>query len=173
MSPASAPEPPAGAVHVRLLGVNDLHGHLEPPRPGQGGVAWLDAHLDAATLPGHTIRVNAGDMVGASPLVSSWFHDEPTIEAANRMGFDVGTLGNHEFDEGGDELMRLVRGGRRVGPEALERDATGRLVNTSDPGFGGTAFPVIAANTSTAPGGSCSRRTRSLSAPACASGSSA
>jgi len=147
VAPASAPDRPAGAVHVRLLGVNDLHGHLEPPRPGAGGVAWLGAHLDAATLPGHTIRVNAGDMVGASPLVSSWFHDEPAIEAANRMGFDVGTLGNHEFDEGGDELMRLLRGGRRVGPDALKRNVIGRLVNTSDAGFGGTAFPVIAANT--------------------------
>ena len=60
-------------------------------------------------------------MVGATPLISSWFHDEPTIEAANEIGFDVGTVGNHEFDEGGEELMRLLRGGRRTGPEALKR----------------------------------------------------
>ena len=136
-----------GVVKLRLLGVNDFHGHLEPPRPGIGGAAWLKSHLDRATLPGRTIRVHAGDMVGATPLISSWFHDEPTIEAANELGFDVGTVGNHEFDEGGDELMRLLRGGRRTGPEALKRDVTGEFVNTSSPGFAGAGFPYIAANT--------------------------
>lgn len=136
-----------GVVQLRLLGVNDFHGNLEPPREGVGGAAWLDAHLDAATLPGRTIRVHAGDMVGASPLVSSWFHDEPSIEVANQLGFDVGTLGNHEFDEGGDELLRLLRGGQRRGPDARKRDAAGRLVDTSAPGYAGAAFPYVAANT--------------------------
>jgi 5'-nucleotidase len=145
--PDSADEPRRETLRIRLLGVNDLHGHLEPPKPGLGGVAWLKAHLDRETLPGRTIRVHAGDMIGASPLISSWFHDEPAIEAANAIGFDVGTLGNHEFDEGGPELMRLLRGGWRTGPEALKRDADGRLVNTSDPGYGGTRFPTVAANT--------------------------
>ena len=100
-----------GTVELQLLGVNDLHGHLESPEPGLGGVAWLGAWLDrtAGSHPGRTIRVHAGDMVGASPLVSSHFQDEPTIEATNRMDFDVGTLGNHEFDEGGAEALRLVR----------------------------------------------------------------
>jgi len=138
---------PPGTVKLRLLGVNDFHGHLEPPRPGIGGAAWLKSHLDRATLPGRTIRVHAGDMVGATPLISSWFHDEPTIEAANEIGFDVGTVGNHEFDEGGDELMRLLQGGRRTGPEALKPDVAGQLVNTSSPDFAGAAFPYIAANT--------------------------
>jgi 5'-nucleotidase len=136
-----------GVVKLRLLGVNDLHGHLEPPRAGIGGAAWLDAHLDKATLSGRTIRVHAGDMVGASPLVSSWFHDEPAIEAANRMRFDVGTLGNHEFDEGGDELLRLLRGGQRTGRDALKRDIDGRLVNSSSPDYAGAGFPYVAANT--------------------------
>ena len=98
-----------GVVNLRLLGVNDFHGHLEPPRAGIGGAAWLKAHLDRAAVDGRTIRVHAGDMVGASPLLSSWFKDEPTIEFANQVGFDVGTVGNHEFDEGGDELLRLLR----------------------------------------------------------------
>ena len=134
-------------MKLRLLGVNDFHGHLEPPRPGVGGAAWLKAHLDRATLPGRTIRVHAGDMVGATPLISSWFHDEPTVEAANEIGFDVGTVGNHEFDEGGDELMRLLGGGHRSGPAALKADVNGRLVNTSSPDFAGARFPYIAANT--------------------------
>jgi 5'-nucleotidase len=102
------PAEPRGTVKLRLLGVNDFHGHLEPPRPGIGGAAWLKSHLDRATVRDRTIRVHAGDMVGASPLLSSWFHDEPTIEAANEIGFDVGTVGNHEFDEGGEELLRLL-----------------------------------------------------------------
>jgi 5'-nucleotidase len=108
--------------------VNDFHGHLEPPEPGLGGAAWLGAWLNRAATshPDRTIRVHAGDMVGASPLISSHFNDEPTIDATNQMGFDVGTLGNHEFDEGGAEALRLVKRAR---------------------------YPYIAANTETRDGG--------------------
>src|SRR4029450_3358643 len=118
-----------------------------PPPPGIGGPAWLKPPLARATLPGRTIRVHAGDMVGASPLISSWFHDEPTMLAGNMFGFDVGTLGNHEFDGGGGELSRRRRGGGRAGPAAYRRDADGRLVNTSAPDYPGAAYPYIAANT--------------------------
>ena len=145
--PADEAADPGGRVKIRLLGVNDLHGHLEPPREGIGGAAWLMAHLDEATVPGRTIRVHAGDMIGATPLISSWFHDEPTMVAGNLLGFDVGTLGNHEFDEGGDELIRMLQGGQRTGSAALKRDAEGRLVNTSAPDYPGAAYPYIAANT--------------------------
>ena len=126
--PARAEQKRERFVDLQLLGMNDLHGRLEPPEPGVGGVAWLGAWLDrtAASHPGRTIRVHAGDMVGASPLISSHFHDEPTIEATNRMELDVGTLGNHEFDEGGAEALRLVRRAR---------------------------YPYIAANTVTRDGG--------------------
>ncbi len=133
---AGAEEPGAGAVRtgtveLQLLGVNDLHGHLEPPARGVGGAAWLGAWLDraAGSHPRRTIRVHAGDMVGASPLVSSHFQDEPTIEATNRMDFDVGTLGNHEFDEGGAEALRLVRRARYpyVAANTVTRDG-GELI---------------------------------------------
>jgi 5'-nucleotidase len=149
----SAADQSRGVVKVRLLGVNDLHGHLDAPRPGLGGAAWLKAHLDQATVQGRTIRVHACDMIGATPLISSWFHDEPSMEVANGLGFDVGTLGNHEFDEGGDELIRMLRGGQRSGPDALKRDAGGQLVNTSSPGYAGAAYPYIAANTVDREGG--------------------
>ncbi len=101
---------PSGTVELQLLGLSDLHGHLEPPEPGVGGVAWLGAWLEriAGSHPGRTMRVHAGDMVGASPLISSHFDHEPTIDATRIMGFDVGTLGNHEFDRGGAEALRLV-----------------------------------------------------------------
>jgi 5'-nucleotidase len=129
---AGADQPTAakrgGTVELQLLGVNDFHGHLEPPEPGLGGAAWLGAWLNRAAMshPDRTIRVHAGDMVGASPLISSHFDDEPTIDATNEMGFDVGTLGNHEFDEGGAEALRLV---------------------------GRAHYPYIAANTETRDGG--------------------
>ena len=140
---AEEPLPDPGTVELQLLGVNDFHSHLEPPRHGIGGAAWLDAPLERAARshPDRTIRVHAGDMVGATPLVSSHFHDEPGIEAMNGMSLDVGTLGNHEFDEGGEELLRLLRGGRRSDPRALKRGADGCLRNTSGPGFEGVGFP--------------------------------
>src|SRR5215204_5722737 len=108
------PNPESERVQLQLLGVNDFHGHLEPPQPGVGGAAWLGAWLNRAATshPDRTIRVHTGDMVGASPLISSHFNDEPTIDATNHMGFDVGTPGNHEFDEGGAEALRLVRRAR-------------------------------------------------------------
>jgi 5'-nucleotidase len=134
---AGADEPPSRArervVDLQLLGVNDFHGHLQPPEPGRGGAAWLGAHLARAARshPGRTITVHAGDMIGASPLVSSHFQDEPAIEATNMMGFDVGAVGNHEFDEGGAELTRVLRESRYQWLAA----------NTVDPKSGQTFLP--------------------------------
>ncbi|MGI8911722.1 MAG: bifunctional metallophosphatase/5'-nucleotidase [Rubrobacteraceae bacterium] len=121
---------PTGMAKVRLLGVNDFHGHLEE-------AASLAAYLDRYERrnPEGTIRIHAGDMVGGSPLVSGHFHDEPAIHAMNEMSFDVGTLGNHEFDEGGEKMLRLVNGGQKSGAR-----------NTSGPDFPGADFPYIAAN---------------------------
>jgi 5'-nucleotidase len=131
--PPPADPPDDGPVELQLLGVNDFHGHLEPPELGLGGAAWLGAHLNQAARshPDRTIRVHAGDMIGASPLISSHFQDEPTIEATNMMDFDVGAVGNHEFDEGGDELMRVLRGSRYQWLAA----------NTVDPETGATFLP--------------------------------
>src|SRR3954469_3850610 len=134
------------AVDLQVLGVNALHGNLEPtPVSGRpaGGVAYLGSYLAAAKAadPRGTIIAHAGDAVGASPLISSWFHDEPTIEATNLMNFDVGTLGNHEFDEGGTEMLRLIRGGHREDGKQF-KDGT----DTSDPDFPGADYPYVSAN---------------------------
>ena len=120
--------PPAGAVRIQLLGMSDLHGHLQPTAD-LGGAAWLAAHLNRAAReqPGHTIRVHAGDMVGASPLISSYFHHRSTIDAINLMHFDVGTLGNHEFDNGGHELATLLRRVRIPYVSANVTDSEGKL----------------------------------------------
>ncbi|WP_319460469.1 bifunctional metallophosphatase/5'-nucleotidase [Micromonospora sp. RTP1Z1] len=111
-------------VDVKLLAINDFHGNLEPPTgssgtiAGQpaGGAEYLATRL--AQLRGtteeereHTITVAAGDLIGASPLLSAAFHDEPTIEEMNLAGLEFTSVGNHEFDEGATELLRMQNGG--------------------------------------------------------------
>jgi 5'-nucleotidase len=134
-------------VDVQILGFNDLEGNLEPYENDDGeeigGVAYMDAYMDEmeAGNPEGTLRVHAGDLVGASPLISAYYHDEPTIEASNLMELDIGTLGNHEFDEGGEEMLRLIEGGQREdGME--EKDGE----NTSAPEFEGADYPYVSAN---------------------------
>ncbi|MDZ7591091.1 MAG: bifunctional metallophosphatase/5'-nucleotidase [Rubrivivax sp.] len=126
---AGCATPPATApVPLRILAINDFHGHLRPPaqglrttdptRPGQtvilpaGGAEHLAtavAELRAGS-PNH-VFVAAGDLVGATPLLSALFHDEPAIDALNLMGLEVAAVGNHEFDKGAAELLRLQNGG--------------------------------------------------------------
>ena len=151
------PTPEDRIANVQLLGVNDFHGNLQSPRTlpyngtqvPVGGAEYLDAYLDKyeAQNPDRTIRVHAGDMVGGTPLISSYFHDEPTVYAMNNMEFDVGTLGNHEFDEGGEEMLRMIDGGQRDDGLQFKDGPDGKPINTSDPDFPGANFPYIAANT--------------------------
>gem|GEM_PF-525221 len=133
-------EPDDDLVPVQLLAVNDLHGQLPTgqvmnDRP-IGGAAYLAAYVDQLTAdnPDNTLLVHAGDMVGASPPESALLQDEPSIHVLNQMGFDVGSVGNHEFDEGVDELLRLLGGGCHPVTEPV----TGC--------FAGADFPVLAAN---------------------------
>ncbi len=115
-------------VDLRILAINDFHGNLRPP---QGGIRIADPddktrkiavaaggaeHM--ATLvkqlrqgARNTIFVAAGDLIGASPFLSAMFHDEPSIESLSIMGLEVASVGNHEFDEGKDELLRMQNGG--------------------------------------------------------------
>ena len=104
-------------------GLNDFHGQLRPPdstssggasgaTPPAGGAEYLASTCATSTPPTrNTLFVSAGDLIGATPLVSAIFHDEPTIEAMNLMGLDYNGVGNHEFDEGLDELLRMQDGG--------------------------------------------------------------
>ena len=98
-SPAFAMGKPA-SVDVQILALNDFHGALDPYK-GNGGAAYLATYVKnlSAGNP-NTVKVSAGDMIGASPIQSALFHDEPTIQVFNLMGFDFSAVGNHEFDEG-------------------------------------------------------------------------
>ncbi|MBC2022789.1 5'-nucleotidase C-terminal domain-containing protein [Listeria booriae] len=114
-------------VPVQILGINDFHGALDTPSSSPlgkiGGADYLATNLnntEASFLTANgltdntaanSIRVQAGDMVGASPAVSGLLQDEPTIKVLNRMKFEIGTLGNHEFDEGLAEFKRILDGG--------------------------------------------------------------
>jgi 5'-nucleotidase len=155
---ASAAGIEAAPLAVRIIAINDFHGHLEPgdnsvqvTHPADqarlvplrsGGAAHLAARVRAlrADVP-HSVFVAAGDLVGASPLVSALFHDEPTIEAMNLMGLELNAVGNHEFDHGVAELTRLIDGGCAHVPRgeaATCAHPTGR--------YAGAKFPFIAAN---------------------------
>src|SRR6185437_8435944 len=114
----------AAPVELRILAINDLHGNLRPS-PGGIGIADPADRSKRIVVPAggvetmatvvnelrkdhaNTIFVAAGDLIGASPFLSAMFHDEPTIESLSMMGLGVAAVGNHEFDEGKDELLRM------------------------------------------------------------------
>ncbi len=163
-----APSPPAFAqaapVDLRILAINDFHGNLRPP---PGGILIADpgdktrkitvpaggseamATLVRQLREGHpnTIFVAAGDLIGASPLLSAMFHDEPTIESMSMMGLALSAVGNHEFDEGKDELLRMQNGGchpvdKCQGPHPFPGAKFHYLAaSTFDTGTGKTIFP--------------------------------
>ncbi len=141
-----------GDVPVQVLAFNDFHGNLTPPsgssgriqtgpdpnvnRVDAGGAEFMATHIAqlSATNP-NTLVVAAGDIIGATPLVSALFHDEPTIESMNLMGLDIASVGNHEFDEGTAELLRMQYGGCHPTDGCQDGD-----------GFAGADFGYLAAN---------------------------
>jgi 5'-nucleotidase len=104
-------------VDVQILAINDFHGALEPPagsggRIGStnaGGIEYLATHIRQRATD-NTLFLAAGDLIGATPLISALFNDEPTIEAMTLLGMDYSAVGNHEFDAGWQELLRLAHG---------------------------------------------------------------
>src|SRR5450432_3381993 len=102
---------------LRIIALNDLHGNLQSPGkfsagPGTasvaaGGVDYLAGYVAQLKSENQdNVVVSVGDLTGAGPLVSNLFHDEGTIEAANRMGLEINSVGNHEFEKGMKELRR-------------------------------------------------------------------
>ncbi len=138
-------------VEVELLTFNDYHGHLTPPTGGDatlgatldpantqvGGAEYLAAKL--AALRGAadlSITATAGDLIGGTPFLSGLFHDEPSVETLEAMALDVSSVGNHEFDEGLPELLRMQNGGCHP---------VDGCYFPADP-YDGAAFPWLAAN---------------------------
>ena len=115
---AKKPDPPGQLVDVQLLAFNDYHGHLQASTPGTiegdaaGGSEYLSAKLkELRAGKKNSLTVAAGDLIGGSPAFSGLFHDEPSVESLNAMSLDVSSVGNHEFDEGVAELLRMQNGG--------------------------------------------------------------
>lgn len=133
--------PDARTVDVQLLQFSDFHGHLEP-EGGYGGAAYLaglindlSSEFEAASKHAVSYTVSSGDNIGGSTFASGLFHDEGTIEVLNAIGLTASVVGNHEFDEGVAELMRIVQGGNHP--------VDGQYM---DYPYAGTDFPYLAAN---------------------------
>lgn len=90
-----------------------MGGNIPDPDGGtalSGGASYFATTIQGLHAP-NTITVAAGDLIGASPLISALFHDESTILLMNQIGLDLASVGNHEFDEGSSELLRMQYGG--------------------------------------------------------------
>ena len=119
------PHGQSARVPIQLLSFNDYHGHLEatdpalpskwdPSQSPTGGVEYLSATVKALRAEvgdSNSLTVAAGDLIGGSPFLSGMFHDEPSVESLETLGLDVSSVGNHEFDEGSAELLRMQHGG--------------------------------------------------------------
>ena len=158
-SPASAP---AGAapIRVKLIGFNDYHGHLQSPgtfgantfvaaaeRPAVGGAEYLAAHVARMKAQNpFNVVVGAGDFIGASPLISGLFFDEPAVETLNHIGVEFNAVGNHEFDKGAAELLRLQAGGCRTSGGRVDPNSCKGLGSAAPGRFDGAAFQWLSAN---------------------------
>jgi 5'-nucleotidase len=151
---------PGTPIEVKLIGFNDYHGNLQSPgsfapnlalpaaqRVPVGGAEYIAAHANKlkAQNPNHAV-VGAGDMIGATPLISSLFHDEPSVETLNRIGLEFNAVGNHEFDKGSATLLRLQRGGCKMDGAKIDvNSCQGAKVGTPVP-FEGAKFQWLSAN---------------------------
>ncbi len=150
----------AATVNVKIVGFNDYHGTLESPgtfgqntsvpaanRPAVGGAEYIAAYVASmrAANP-NTVVVGAGDFIGASPLISALFFDEPAVETLNKIGVDFSAVGNHEFDKGKDELRRLQNGGCKITAGAIDANSCKGFGSAAPGSFDGARFKWLSAN---------------------------
>ena len=139
------------AVKVQILSFNDFHGNLKPPSGGDasmelsedptqqalGGSEYLSTTLSLLRQKArHSITASAGDLIGGSPLLSGMFHNEPTVDSMEALKLDVSSVGNHEFDDGLTELLRMQYGGCHPQDGCY----------FADEAYDGADFPWLAAN---------------------------
>ncbi len=145
---------------VKIIGFNDYHGTLETPgtfgvntlvstanRPAVGGAEFMAAYVARmkATNPLNVV-VGAGDFIGASPLISALFFDEPSVETLNKIGVEFNAVGNHEFDKGKDELKRLQNGGCKTTNGVQEVNSCKGFGSATQGTFDGAKFKWLSAN---------------------------
>ena len=145
---------------AKIIGFNDYHGTLESPgtfgqnttvpatsRPPVGGADFMAAQVASLKKQNSlNVVVGAGDLIGATPLISSLFFDEPSVETLNRIGLEFSAVGNHEFDKGSAELQRLQNGGCKVTAGQTDPNSCkGAAVGTPVP-FEGAKFKWLSAN---------------------------
>jgi len=143
----------AATFQLKIIALNDFHGNLQSPgnfranaqspEVPAGGVDYLAGYVAylKAQNPDNIV-VSAGDLTGASPLISALFHDEGTIEAMNQLGLEINAVGNHEFDKGKQELLRLQHGGCST----LDANTCADALARTPPAFAGAKFRYLAAN---------------------------
>jgi 5'-nucleotidase len=137
----------APTTTIKIIAINDFHGNLLSPGSfggkAAGGADYLAGYVaDLKSKNPLNVVVGAGDLIGASPLISAFFHDEGAIESLNRVGLEISSVGNHEFDQGYTELLRMQNGGCRP---ADPNSCKGAVVGTPVP-FEGAKFKYLAAN---------------------------
>ena len=139
---------------VKIIGFNDYHGNLTSPgtfgitanalsaKKPVGGASFMAAYVaKLKALNPNNVVVGAGDLIGASPLVAALFHEEPAVETLNRIGLEFSSVGNHEFDKGATELLRLQNGGCHADGAGCK----GASVGTPYP-YEGAKYKWLAAN---------------------------
>jgi 5'-nucleotidase len=155
----------AGDVHaapitVKVIGFNDYHGNLQTPgtfgvntlvpaaqRPAVGGAEYLAAYVARMKAQNPlNVVVGAGDFIGASPLISALFFDEPAVETLNKIGVEFNAVGNHEFDKGSSELKRLQNGGCKLTNGVPDPNSCKGLGSGAPGTFDGAKFKWLSAN---------------------------
>lgn len=150
----------APSISIKIIGFNDYHGNLESPgtfgvntlvpvaqRPAVGGAEYIAAYV--AQLKSQNplnVVVGAGDFIGASPLISALFFDEPAVETMNKIGVEFNAVGNHEFDKGKDELRRLQNGGCKIVGGTQDPNSCKGYGSSSQGTFDGAKFKWLSAN---------------------------
>lgn len=155
-SATTAPSP----ISVKIIGFNDYHGNLQSPgtfgvntlvpaasRPAVGGADYMAAYVERLKSQNPlNVVVGAGDFIGASPLISALFFDEPAVETLNKIGLEFNAVGNHEFDKGKNELKRLQNGGCKIVGGVPDPNSCKGFGSATPGTYDGAKFKWLSAN---------------------------